>query len=258
MDLRRSDQLAFTKGFRGQTGFASIAFLAVLPALLAGLLFFLYSQYFLKNWMQSLYTCRTELLETQSRASRELQSLMALNPEAIRLRFELHMAEVELAAAIATENGPAIAAAQAKINRIKQQQVRLDRQQRRIISSAERIMARGLRDVESSLHRQDRWNQQHMPSFFSFKIQSVRSTPKKLAVKPDQPDTAPVYELEHDFTQAQALNVSWTSEFQTKSRESFQWIKNRHKKKQSCTASLKEEGLTYQEVLSEDRPSLRL
>jgi hypothetical protein len=258
MELRRPNQLTFPKGLREQNGFASIAFLAILPALLAGLLFFLYSQYFLKNWMQSLYICRTELLETQSQTSHQLQSLMALNVQATRLRFELHMAEVELAMAIASENPPAVATAQAKINRIKHQQRLLDQRQRRIIASADQTMARGLREVEKSLRQQDRWNQQHMPSMFSFKIHRVRSYPKKLAVRPDRPDVAPVYELESDFTRAQALNVSWTSEFQTKSRETFQWIKNRHKKNQSCTASLKEDGLSYQEVLSEDRPSLRL
>ncbi len=259
MELQRSNRFASAKILEKQNGFASIVFLTILPALLAGLLFLLFSQYFLKNWMQSLYICRTELLETQKAAGKEIRNLMALNIQAATLRIQLAQAKAELAAATLVVDEIGIARAMAKIANIEKKQFRLDRQQRRIIAQAESRMNQGLQKVARELRSQNTWNQQHIPSSISFRIHSIRPIPKKLAVKPDKSEIAPVYELENDFSAAQALNVSWKSEFQTTSKGMSQWISNHHVKSQSCSASLKESGLFgYQEILKEDKPSWNL
>ena len=97
MDLQRFNCIAPPRALKTQNGFASMMFLSVLPVLLAGLLFLLFSQYYLKNWMQSLHICRTELLKTQESVGGTLEKLMGLNKEALSLRTQKRLAYIELA-----------------------------------------------------------------------------------------------------------------------------------------------------------------
>jgi hypothetical protein len=258
MDLQRSNQLTPQKILKQQNGFAATVFLTILPALLAGLFFLLFSQYYLKNWTQSLYTCRSELLDTQAAVRKNLEQLMALNPEVRALRIAFHAAEVELAAATAAEDPAGIAEAERQIEQIKKQQRQIDARQKYYIQTSNLKMAGGVQKVIHLLRGQDQWNQSHMPNILSFRIRSISPKLALLAVKPDIPDVAPVYELKNDFTQEQELRVSWISEFQTQSGERFQWLSNHHKINQSCGASLKDQGNTFPEILHEGRPLSRL
>jgi hypothetical protein len=228
-------------------------FLSVLPVLLVGLLFLLFSQYYLKNWMQSLYICRTELLKTQNGVGDTLEKLMGLNKQALSLRTQRRLAYIELAEAIAAENPALVSQAWRKIRLIERQQKALDLQQKSLIWTANSKMQGGLQKVSQKLRLQDQKNQALLPPFFSFRIHGISSLPRTLAVRPDQPDTAPIYELENDFTQKQSLNISWISEFQTTSRESVQWISNHHTLKQNCSASLIANGSKFEPTLSEGK-----
>jgi len=258
MDLQRSNQHPPQKILRQEDGFAATVFLTILPVLLAGLFFLLFSQYYLKNWTQSLYTCRSELLDTQAAVRKNLEKLMALNPEVRALRIALNEAYVELAAAAAAENPGWAAEVQRRINQIKMQQRQIDAQQKFYIMTSNLKMANGAQKVIRLLHEQDQWNQSHLPSMLSFRIRNIAPKLTLLAVKPDIPDVAPVYEPKNDFTQEQELRVSWISEFQTQPTERFRWLSNHHKINQSCGASLKDEGATFPEILHEGRPLSRL
>jgi len=255
MDLQRPNQLTASKILRRQNGFASTIFLSILPVLLAGLFFLLFSQYYLKNWMQSLHICRTKLLETQASVGKTLEKLMALNSEARALRIALQVAYAELATGIATENPGLIAKATRDIARIKRLQKNLDLLQKSHIWAGNTEMLSGIQKVARNLRTQDQWNRAHLPDFFTFRIHRIMTFPKVLAVKPDRPEIAPVYELQNDFTHEQSLNVSWISEFQTqsKNRETLRWLSNHHNIKQSCSASLKSEGRSFPPTLSEDK-----
>lgn len=253
MDLQRSNFTAPQKILKQENGFAAVVFLTILPVLLAGLFFLLFSQYYLKNWMQSLHICRTELLETQASVGKDLDRLMKLNPQVKALRIALNIAYIQLAAAIAAQNPAAAAAAQARIMQIKQQQRLLAGVQKALIFSANSKMLSGPLKVSRRLREQDQWNQARMPALFSFRTHQIRTFPNTLAVKPDSPDAPPVYELQKDFTQAQALNVSWTSEFQTNTKERFGWIQNHHKLKQNCSASLKDDKGSFPATLNEGK-----
>lgn len=233
-------------------------FLSVLPVILAGLLFLLFSQYYLKNWMQSLHICRTELLRTQASVSKTLEKLMALNKTAIALRIELIAAKAELASAIASENPALVLKAWRKLRAVQRQQKLLDQEQKFLIWTANANMLKGTQKVSQKLRLQDQKNQSTISNLFSYRIHSILSQPNQLAVKPDKPDTAPVYELENDFTRKQALHVSWISEFETTSKGASQWLSNHHRKNQSCSASLEEDGTSYKQTLSEAKPSSKL
>lgn len=245
---------------KNEKGFIQIFLLSLLPIVLSGILVLLFSQFFLKNWMESVHICRTELLATQKATQDHLERLMDLNPMAKSLRIALKMAQIQLAIAIAmTPPNPALVAkAKAEIARIQQQRKQLELLQKSTILAANLEMARGVQSVVSKLRLQSQKLQSRLPDLFEFRIHSIRPFPTTLAVRPDKPDIAPVYELQKPFTQKQALSVSWISEFKTKHAERYQWIQNRHKKKDGCSASLFSEAQDFSEGLVEDKSSWKL
>jgi hypothetical protein len=236
-----------------QKGFVQILMISLLPVILSGLLVILFTQFISKNWMQSLHICRTNLLSAQKKTRTHLKRLMDLNALAKSLRLALKMAQAELAFAIATENPGSAAKATADIMRIQEQRKRLDLLQKSLIVRANLEMNNGLRKTVSELNLQSFQLQSRLPDLFDFRIHSIQTTPNTLAVQPDMPDVAPVYELKKPFTESQALSVSWISEFRTKNHQRYQWIQNSHKKKDSCTASLFSAKENFSEGLTEDR-----
>jgi hypothetical protein len=258
MDLRRRNFIAPQGLLKNQRGFAYVFFLSFLPLLLAGFLLILFSQFFLKNWMQSLHICRTELFTAQKRTGKKLTELINLNSMAKSLRMALAEAEAELAMATATENAPLAAKANADILRIKKQQLQLDRLQKSTIMMANLEMTKGLEKVAREIRQQSSALQPRLPDLFSYQIHSIRFAPKALAVQPDQPDVAPVYELKKDFKEEQSLHISWISEFRTQHAEKYKWILNRHQKPDSCSASLEEKNGKFQEMLMADKSFLKL
>lgn len=227
--------------------------LSLIPILLAAGFAFLFSSHLLKNWMQSLHICRTELLKTQSEAKESLDRLLALNKLATSLRLQLQFARIQRLAALASHNYPLAAQALARILAIQSQQRTLDQIQKKIILMANYQMSSGLFKVVSRLRAQDAENLMRATPIFKFRIDSIRTFPKTLAVHPDLPDVAPVYELDNDFSRSQGLSVSWNSRFETNSNKGPRWIQNQHSKKDHCAVSLEKQNGTFKEVLIEDR-----
>lgn len=236
-----------------EAGFANVAFLGLLPAMVLGILILLFTQLITRNWMQSLHTCRVELLKTQDQVGEHLKQLMQLNKLAKTLRLALKMAQVELAAAIAAENPPWIAKVLLRIKQIQAQQKTLDGVQRSLIAISDTKLNFAVFKVVQKIRQQDIQNKLRLPDFVKFRIKNIIPRPTTLAVKPDKPGVAPVYELKPDFKQAQTLHVSWISEFETADKGPIKWLINKHQKKQYCKASLIEDGSSFREILNEDK-----
>ncbi|MEZ0392042.1 MAG: hypothetical protein ACAH59_07510 [Pseudobdellovibrionaceae bacterium] len=241
-----------------QKGFALVFLLALLPLLISGILAILFSQYLTKNWMQSLHICRTELLKTQKTTASHLRTLMNLNTSAKALRLALQRAQIQLAIAIATKNFPLAAKAKMEILRIEKLRRQLDGAQRSLILQANFEMSRGVQTVLRKIKKQSQDLQAHLPPHFNFQIQTLTPQIPVLAVQPDRPETAPAYELKAEFEQQQALHVSWISQFQTGHKDQGQWIQNKHKKKDSCSATIQRKGQSFTEILHADRFSWKL
>lgn len=251
--LSRSNQPATADRLNSQKGFATALLLVALPALLAGLMFFVFSGFLVKNWMQSLHTCRSELMRTQELASQDLNALMKLNPLAKTLRLRLKLAYIKLAAAIAHYNWGMAAQARLEIAQIQAQQRQLDLTQKALIQMANVKMAMGLYKAYQSLRMQNQINQTRIPWFFSFRIDPRPPSPVLLAVKPDIPEVAPVYELKNPFSRSQALSLSWISSFASGKGDKMLWIQNRHSKKDYCSVSLEEKGSSFAVKMIADR-----
>jgi len=238
LEFRGSDFNSRSVLIRSQGGFALTLLISMLPLILSALFFFLFTSFLVKNWMQSAHICRSTLLETQNQVGKELDKLMSQNLPAKSLRLRLAAAKIELAAAIASENPVWISAVELKIQQIQIQRIRLDHFQKMIILKANLQMARGSQRVVQKLRQQDFENQKRLPSFFSFSIRPQIPVYKTVAIRPDLPDIAPVYELLPGFEDQQSLSISWISEFSA-GRRGESWIHSVHQKKDLCGATLR-------------------
>lgn len=237
-------------------GFITFLALTLLPLILTMGLALLATQYLTKNWIQSLHICRTELLKTQDQTSSHLQNLLRLNPQALALRTALRIAQAQYLAAAAT-NPPLAAALLVRIASLQRQRVILDRAQRALIMQANFQMSQGLLQVHQRLRDQNYNNQTRLPKFLRYSIQPMPWKPKTLAIHPDRPDIAPIYELNHNFQGDQSLSVSWRSQFAIHLSAETSWFKNQNQKIDGCSATLrmpsKNSFNRFEPVLSEDR-----
>lgn len=252
--LPRSNCSSHSAKINSNEGFASILMLTALPVLLAALMFFAYSSFLVKNWMQSLHICRSGLIQTQKEVAVDLEALLRLNPLAQTLRLRLKMAYIKLAAAIASQNWGVAAQARIEISQIKAQQKKLDIAQKLLIQKANLRMKTGSFKVYQELRSQNTFIAQRLPWFFSFSIQAQMPRPNVLAVKSDTPEMAPVYELKNAFERLQALSVSWISRFASGEQKDMKWISNKHIRKDSCSITLSsKDNLSFYPQMIEDK-----
>jgi hypothetical protein len=257
LELQRLGRTSSQSRLSNQQGFAKVLLIALLPILLAGIFTVLYAQFYTTAWMRSLHTCRVELLKTQEKTKKDLDTLLKMNPLVRAYRLALLKAQAELVLAGITYNGALAARATADIARYTQLLRQIGMAQKALIMKANLTMSSGVMSVAAKLRQQSAEIQSRLPEFFSFRIHTIRFETNVLAVKPDRSDTASVYELKPQFKDAQSLHVSWTSEFETKAQSRYQWITNHHQKKDSCGATLESKDQSFKEILLEDKSFLK-
>jgi hypothetical protein len=250
MDLSRQFKNSNHRRLKNQNGFVAVLALSFLPLLISGGLALLISFFLTQNWMQSLHICRTELLKTQASVGLDIEKLKSLNLRARTLRALLTTTKVSLAAAVAAVNPPLIAELTAQIRQIRLQQKTLDLEQKLIINIAQKRMEEGILTVQKKLTEQGRIAEKRSPVFFRFSISHIQLAAANLAVRPDSPTWAPVYELLEPFSLQQTLHVSWRSSFEMKGKLK-QWLKNYHIKKDSCAATLQQDQGRLRSKLTE-------
>ncbi|MBX3041054.1 MAG: hypothetical protein KF789_10145 [Bdellovibrionaceae bacterium] len=133
-----------------------------------------------------------------------LQGLLDLNAQASLLKTQQALAVAALTTAVAAANPPAIAKAAARVERIRAKQFALDRAQQALLKTAKLILAQTQFKAHASV--------QKTPIGF---LRSVATPPSlaHVAVRPTTPGPAPVYVLEDNFKERQALVQKWQSAY---------------------------------------------
>ncbi len=236
-----------------QKGNTLVLFLTLLPVIISACLFLIFSTRLIKNWMQGNHICRSELLKAQNQVKSNLDQLMALNPTAQNLRNQLEQEKKELEIALISENPIAIGVAQAKIVRTSLAKAKLDFKQKGLIAIANHHMQSATDRTMAQLQQINATNKNEKRNWYRLKLSNLIGRANRLAVKPDAPDVAPIYELNSNFSMDQAISVSWISSFETSSTERYGniWFKNRHSKKETCAATLETAGSRFQARLIE-------
>ncbi|MGZ3746365.1 MAG: hypothetical protein ACXWRE_03385 [Pseudobdellovibrionaceae bacterium] len=192
---------------------------------------------FLKSDLATLNVCRASQLQIQGKAGKNLSKLLHLNSRALGLRLSQAHAEKAMAAALESGLPPAIAAAEAYQLKVKMQRQALDLKQKTLLQTANTWLAFGGVELQRELLHE--WSLQSSPLKFWMQssLHLAQAKVPKLAVIPDLPEVAPIYQLSPHFEEAQAWDQSWNLEFKTVS-----WMKNflniQERFQRSCTTSL--------------------
>lgn len=185
-----------------QRGLSSLTLIVVLPlllSLLAGSAFFARNLY---QWNMMHHQCQSTVLQHQNELRGLLTKLLALNPKAKNLRLQKSMAQVALAAAIATGTPAAIAAAQKRLAQILSKQRLLDSHQKILIGLAQASVQKFKWRARKNLNYNN-LKQHQPPGRFTYPL-AVEPFPVKA--------TAPVYKPVANFSNKQNIGLSFTWE----------------------------------------------
>lgn len=239
-----------------QKGFATVVLLSLLPLVLAGgiALFSVFG--FLKSDLATLNVCRVLQMEVQNKVGRNLTKLLAMNPRALKLRIAEARAQQALLAALESGNPPAIAAAEAYLLLVQMRRQALHLRQRALIGTANVWLTTGAANLQREL-RQEWWRHNNgLSSWLQNSLQLTSSAVPELAVQPDLPEIAPLYQPKASFADTQAWKQSWKFRLST-TAWAAKYFKFNGGFERSCTTSLYPEGETWIAKMKKDKSLLK-
>lgn len=193
--------------FCSQRGIGVVFLLSLMPFLTALCLALIIMGSVLTLDQRLKQLCRETLIVAQEKSATSLKTLLQLNPLAQQLRLKKRTTEIAYAAAIASGNKVLALRLRAELAKIQIQREQLDRMQRLILRRQDVSNLMALQNVKAQLRAV--LFQLIKPTLFLHEIYFSRMNHVSLAVKPDMPDLAPVYELQAKFEEQQTLSVFW-------------------------------------------------
>ena len=236
-----------------EQGFAAIFFIAALPVLiiLLALSFRQFQIILVERKTRAL--CRIELLHAQTLAAESIRHLLEMNKAVVAAKTLREWAILAMIAAAASENAPAFVLAEQQYTAANETLEGLAVAQKALILKADFDMNSGLYQAQQAVRKV--WLRQPRGPLA---LQSPKGTiwpflPVKVAVRAvDDSDETPEYELEESFSDKQALQVSWKTEW--KHQEKQEWTKQNWSFQSGCAATLvPESGNHFRPRLSGDK-----
>lgn len=190
---------------RNARGFALTGALVLMPLLLAVVALVAGALIAISAHRAALHACRTSTLAAQAELARGLKALLALNPEAERLRAQLKVAQ---AAAQTAPDPISRAAAVAQVAALRLQQAMLDARQRGLIALSEAraraAVAQGASSVGDSYRRASRIAGKAEISA------SFRRSPRMILKRSPSVGLAPSYFADARAEREQVAALSWS------------------------------------------------
>ncbi len=240
--------------YRDDRGFMVITLLALLPLVISLILLVTWTYLLLKADGEARHACRVDLLSAQKQIGQDLKSLLALNPEASRLRAELAAINKVL---IATPHPAAHAALEVARQKIIAQQLILAAKQRALIVKAKSLSltapSKAMVTVQSALAKNRRSSGK--PNLGAYKAGTfdVTASPKR-SLTPD-------YNPSARFRDEQIMRLTWKMDVFAILPT---WLKDlMHRSnlfpngdfhlRAECAATLEKEGTAWSPRLTKDR-----
>jgi hypothetical protein len=249
----RSQRMDFKKESRSssptlkQQGFIAILLLSILPILMAAIVALLLSLSTQQALMAGRYACRKGLLRYQEQSAQQLTSLLAFNEKIRLLRIENGALKLQLAAAIASQNLPAVAMAQHRLKLVQQHMTVIDISQRSILNASRMLKLQTQSELAAQIIK-GRPESSRISPFMRVSFTNPATELRTLAVVPDRPGSlAPIYEPQEPFIENQSSQASWSVRIGIeKIHKFYPWLSSRVQWKESCGASLKKEAHQWQ------------
>lgn len=239
---------------KNNQGFVMTLMMALLPALL-GILFTVFIGIaFVQFEMRQNYICRAQQLQVQNQVAPLLEGLMNLNPTAKELQMEQQEAEEELASATASLNPAAIAAATAHLVLVEDERAALALQQRQLIEDSNLLLEEGSLKTQRALSDNGWEFLNSLKPILQNELQVLPQIPPVLAVRPEDLDIAPSYELLPDFEDEQALVQEWHYRLSV-GRQLSPFLKGQSQFVKSCSVTLRQKGAHWVAQILKDKSS---
>lgn len=188
--------------------------------------------------MQYRTTCLVESIKLQKEIILAEKKLFALNPLSTALQLKYDLTAAELVVALSVFNYPAAFKLEADLIKIQADQLKLDRLQKMIISTAQLMIVANTLKIESTLKEQalylsQRWN------FFLLSFFIIHSPQlAQVSVQTRTSGIAPNYELKDSYMQDQKVAFIWQMKYLTKN-EKQKLVKSKNSFEMSCQAKPK-------------------
>lgn len=180
-----------------------------------------------------------------------LESLLSLNPKAQWLRQEQLQNLRDIAAATASKNPAALALATRQYLAVRKKQTELDGRQKQLIRQSNRILAENHFSTSAKIRTEAL---KASNPLLKLHFQSLNGRAPRLAVQPDLPDLAPIYNLASDFAEAQALAHQWNYRLEVRAPFS-RFLPGTFDFKKACAVSLRKEHLKWSPQIIEGKYS---
>lgn len=237
---------------RNNNGFALAICLAILPCLIAGMLLAFSVFGFIQNDLSLKYQCRREGLNGQKQVQPLLTSLLASNPLAKTLQLLYWETKGELTIAKIT-NPLAVPAIEARLARIEEKRLALDRKQKQLINQSNLLLRTNHLKTEAQLLTSGGRISNILLKAEFLGIQGKAPT---LAVHPDSTDIAPTYSPLDDFENKQSLAHEW--QYRISVRPPFSnFIAGNFLFKKACAVTLTKEDSRWVPKITKAKFSLK-
>lgn len=214
--------------------------LLLLPLFTLIVFSFAFVSFFIQSKTKIRSICLKQSIVIQKDLIRSEEQLFKLNPLAVTLRLKLKAAYARLALAIATENPALAVEAERQIIETKNQQQELDLSQKALIRIAQTQLIFSVSQLQNQL-KQNGLSANDTWSFYLRTFTHIYLTHSpNVAVKPDSPEVAPVYELDPEYQGKQNLAFRWQLNFQTQT-EAQQQIRSETRFEMTCGSTAKKE-----------------
>ncbi|UYL09169.1 hypothetical protein B9G69_001085 [Bdellovibrio sp. SKB1291214] len=234
-----------------QKGFALAMMVPLLPVLLAMGLASYAAMTFLQIEQRFSYTCRSGNLLGQTKAGKQIDALLKLNPKASKLISDERKAQAELALAISIKDVPGATKAQLKINSIHAKQEVLNIRQKAIIQQGNLALTNAQQSTSRELGLMTTKIIDYR-SLFDTSARVTSSSYPKLSVSPEGTDIAPIYRTDSDIEQKQVLVHRWQYELRV-NRHLQSLISGSFKFQKSCAVTVTEKGQSWVPKILRDK-----
>ena len=234
--LKSSSKRTSSKSIlRNQAGFAMAIMTALLPVLLGAFLMTFSLIKIIQVDQKLKHICRLGGLKGQAQVAPNLKALLAINPLALKLQFELKQAKAQAA--------KGNAAAVAYLVKVEARVLAFKIKQQQLIRQSNLLLFTNHFATQFELKKEKQDIQNAFPLFEGNFRYQVGSAPK-LAVLPDSSESPPTYRTTEDFKTQQALAHSWQYDFSV-SRKWQPFLTGNFHFQKSCAVTLKNEATQW-------------
>jgi hypothetical protein len=220
---------------RNQAGFAMAIMTALLPVLLGAFLMTFSLIKIIQVDQKLKHICRFGGVKGQAQVAPNLKALLALNPLALKLQFELKQAKAQAA--------KGNAAAVAYLVQVEARVLAFKIKQQQLIRQSNILLYTNHLTTQFELKKEKYDIQNAFPLFEgSYRVQ-LGSSPN-LAVVPDSSESPPTYSTKEDFKTQQALAHNWQYDFSV-SKKWQPFLTGNFYFQKSCTVTLKNEATQW-------------